>query len=257
MYGDDRPPRFAPGGSPVVRWKATLPVVRAEDGSPILLPFERWAFWLNEGDLLALSPDAARAGSWRFLSYGERVWNAADGCLDPWPYIEELLRRPMAAVGPNGVLRLPAEAEELRTGSVLLRADVDLQERAFTIEPLDDRPIDAEWFLEAHYVLPILPGFQVMLPDDLLWELDLGKGDPLAYSSSLALAEYEPWELKKPPEGRSLVELGPGGLLALPDSLRIPSALKPNAQVRLKVSFRKVFCSDQVSLEVRPWAELE
>jgi len=233
----------------VVRWHATLPVVTAEDGSPILLSFVLWAFSLNEGDLLAVSPDAARAGSWRFLSYGERVWNAADGCLDPWPHIEELLRLPMAAVGPNGVLRLPVEAEELRTGSVLLRVEVDPQGRAFTVEPLDQRSIDAEWFLEAHYVLPIQPGFQVMLPDDLMWVLDLGKGDQLAYETHLVLAEYVPWELKKPPEGHRLVELGPGGLLALPkEALGIPSALQPNARVGLKVTF-----SGGVTLQVRPY----
>ncbi|MGH7489079.1 MAG: hypothetical protein ACREMY_26270, partial [bacterium] len=121
MYCDDRPPRFAPGGSPVVRWHATLPVVTAEDGSPILLPFVRWAFSLHEGDLLAGSPDAALAGSWRFLTYGARVWGAAEGCLHPWPYVEELLRLPMAAVESNGVLRLPEEAEALRGGPVQLR----------------------------------------------------------------------------------------------------------------------------------------
>ena len=65
-----------------------------------------------------------------------------------------------------------------------------------------------DWLLEARYILPILPGFQVMLPDDLLWILDLGKGDPLAYEVRLDLAEYEPWDLKAPPEGRSL-ELQP------------------------------------------------
>ncbi|HSS76992.1 MAG TPA: hypothetical protein VLV54_09625 [Thermoanaerobaculia bacterium] len=240
----------------MVRWHATLPGVTAEDGSPILLPFVRWAFSLNEGDLLAVSPEEDPAGSWRFLSYGERVWNAADGCLDPWPYIEELLHLPMAAVGPNGVLRLPEEAEALRGGRLQLRVEVDPHARAFTVEPLNDRSIDAEWWLEAHYMLPILPGFQVMLPDDLLWELDLGKGDPLAYKASMALAEYEPWELKKPPEGRSLVELGPGGLLTLPDSLRIPPALEPNAQVRLRVIFQNGFLSNRVTLEVRPWAGL-
>jgi hypothetical protein len=250
MYSDDRPPRFAPGGSPVVRWQATLPVITAKDGSPILLPLVHWAFSLNEGDLLAVSPDVARDGAWRFLSYGERVWNAADGYLQPWRYIEELLRVPMAAVGPNGVLRLPEETEALRGGPVQLRVEVEPHARAFTVQPMDDRPIDMEWLLEAHYMLPILPGFRVMLPDNLLWILDLGKGDQLAYETQMIVAEYVPWELRKPPEGLSLTELGPGGLLALPDALRVPSALTPNARVGLKVIFW-----DGVKLEIRPEIE--
>src|SRR5882724_5887706 len=124
MYCDCAP-RFAPGGSPVVRWHATLPLVTAKDGSPILLPLVCWAFSLNEGDLLAVSPEVDLAGSWRFLSYGERVWNAADGCLHPWPYIEQLLRLPLAAVEPKGLLRLPEEAEALLGGPLQLRVEVD------------------------------------------------------------------------------------------------------------------------------------
>jgi hypothetical protein len=98
-------------------------------------------------------------------------------------------------------------------------------------------------------MLPILPGFRVMLPEDLLWVLDLEKGDQLAYETRMIVAEYVPWELRAPPEGLCLIALGPGGLLALPDALRIPSALKPNAQVRLRV-----FWGDGVRLEIRPWA---
>lgn len=65
------------------------------------------------------------------------------------------------------------------------------------------------------------------------------------------MAEYEPLELKKKlPEGRRPVTLGPGGLLALPDSLRAASALKPNSQVRLEVTF-----SNRVTFQVRPWAQ--
>ena len=89
------------------------------------------------------------------------------------------------------------------------------------------RWVDPELLLEAGYLLPVLPGFQVMLPEDLLWVLDLEKGDQLACRQSLATADFEPCEWKKPPEGWQVVELGPGGLLALPDSLRVPSALSP------------------------------
>jgi len=247
MYADDRLPRFAAGHGPVVQWNATLPLIAAEDGSPILDPFVRWAFSLNEGDLLAVSPGVEADDSWRFLSYGERAWGAAGACDRPWPYLEELLRRPLAAVGANGVLRLPEEAEALRAGQIMLHAEVEAHTRAFTLRPPDDRRTDMDWLLEARYVLPILPGFQVMLPDDLLWILDLGKDDQLAYEVRLDLAEYEPWDLKAPPESRSLITLGPGGLLALPHALRVPAALKPNAKVGLKVIFWY-----GVKLEIRP-----
>jgi hypothetical protein len=247
----DTPPRFSPAGSPVDQLYATLPALTAPDGSPILPGFLLWAFSLNEGDLLALSAESAPAGSWRFLSYGERALRAADSCLNPWPHIEELLRLPMAAVGPNGVLRLPEEAEALRAGPVLLRVEVDPHWQSFTLEPANGWPIALERHLKAHYLLPVLPGFRVMLPEDLLWVFDLGPGDQLACKTSLAMAEFEPLELKKkPPEGRRPVALGPGGLLTLPDSLRVASTLKPNAQVRLEVTF-----SNRVTFQVRPWAQ--
>jgi hypothetical protein len=119
------PPRFSPAGCPVDQLYATLPALIARDGSPILPDFLLWAFSLNEGDLLAVSPEVVPAGAWRFLSYGERARSAADSCLHPWPHAEELLRLPMAAVGPSGALRLPEEAQALRGGSVLLRVEVD------------------------------------------------------------------------------------------------------------------------------------
>ena len=160
-------------------------------------------------------------------------------CAGRWP-----------RVGPKGALWLPAEAEALRGGALQLRIEIDPQMRAFVVEPLDPRPIDTDWFLEAHYVLSILPGFQVMLPDDLLWVLDLGRGDPLACEVRMNQVEYEPWDRKAPPEGRSLVELGPGGLLALPHALRDPATLKPNARVGLKAIF---WCGEK--LVIRPWIE--
>src|SRR5258708_25061378 len=130
------PPRFSTENRPVNRLRAKLPLMAAEDGSPVLPRFVRWTFSLNEGDLLAVSPEASAADAWCFLSYGERVWSAGDGCLHPWPYIEELLRLPMAAMEPHGVIRLPDEALELRAGSALLRVEVDPQGRDFTLEPL-------------------------------------------------------------------------------------------------------------------------
>jgi hypothetical protein len=50
----DSPPRFSLAGNPVDQLHATLPVVSARDGSPLLPDFVRWALALNEGDLLAV-----------------------------------------------------------------------------------------------------------------------------------------------------------------------------------------------------------
>ncbi|MBW8874028.1 MAG: hypothetical protein JF614_03625 [Acidobacteria bacterium] len=249
----DPPPRFSPAHNPVNRLRATLPVITAEDGSPVLPGFILWAFSLNEGDLLAVSPGPDPVGSCRFLSYAERVWSAKEECSHPWPHVEELLRQRMAAVGPRGALRLPEEAQALLAGGqVLLRAESHAWRGSFTLEPVGGRRLDPELFLEAGYLLPVLPGFQVMLPADLLWVLDIDKGDQLACKQSLATADFEPCELKKPPEGWQVVELGRGGLLALPESLRVPSALKPNAQVRLEVTL-----SPRAALRVRQWVGLE
>jgi hypothetical protein len=98
----------------------------------------------------------------------------------------------------------------------------------------------------------VLPGFRVMLPADVLWVLDLGEGDELACKPSLAMAEFEPCELKKPLKDRNVVELGPGGFLPLPESLRVPAALKPDAHVRLEVTF-----SPWAALRVTQWVGLE
>jgi hypothetical protein len=246
----DPPPRFAPASNPVDQLHATLPVVSARDGSPLLPDFVRWAFALNEGDLLAVSPEEGQAGAFRFLSYSERAWSAAEACRDPWPYLEELLRRPMAALGPDGVLWLPQEAEALRAGTVLLRVEADTQGRSFTCEPLVDGMIERKQLLVAHYLLPVHPEFQVMLPEDLMWVFDLEKGSQLAYTAGLAMAEYESYELKKPPQGRSLTQLGPGGLLALPEPWRVSLVSKPNAQVRLDVTF-----ASDMTLRLRPGVE--
>ena len=47
-----------------------------------------------------------------------------DVCAEPWPSIEPVLRKPMAAVGPKGALLLPGEAGALlkpQEGSLVLR----------------------------------------------------------------------------------------------------------------------------------------
>jgi hypothetical protein len=155
----------------------------------------------------------------------------------------------MAALGPNGVLRLPEEAEALLAGTVLLRAEAASQGRSFTCEPLVDGMIEREQLLKAHYHLPVHPGFQVMLPEDLMWVFDLEKGSQLAYKAGGAMAEYESYELKKPPQDRSLTQLGPGGLLALPEPWRVCLA-QANAQVRLDLTF-----ASDMKFRLRPGVE--
>jgi hypothetical protein len=253
MRQDERPPRFQPAANPVYLLRAVLPVFAAEDGSPVLPDVILWAFSLNEGDLVTVSPDAADPAGCRFQSFAGRVWAAAEGCSRLWPFIEEMLQLPLAAVGPKGTLRLPETdvTWALRSGGpLLLRAEVNPGGSELTLEPAGERRRPPELILEAGYLLPVLDGFRVSLPADALWVLGLGEGDQLACKPSLATAEFDPFAQVERLEGRSLVELGPGGLLSLPESLRVPAALKANARVRLIVSY-----SPRVAIRVTQWIE--
>jgi hypothetical protein len=250
MNGDDRPPRFPPGRSPV-RWlgRSELPIFAAEGGRPVLPDLILWAFSLNEGDLLAVSREGSDGFRCRFRSYGEAVWTIADGIGDAWFYIKELLRLPMAAVGPHGALLLPKEAAALALrprDPLLLRVESWMGE-GFTLEPSAGRRISPELSLQAHYLLPVEPGFQVRLPEDVVWALDLHPGDRLACKTSLATADFESLAQEEDLQGRSLAELGPGGALTLPDSLlETPGVLRPNPRVNLTVTLgqRVVFRID-------------
>jgi hypothetical protein len=238
MTRDERPPRFPPGDS---RWllHAKLPIFVAEGGRPVLPDLLLWAFALNEGDLLAVSREEPERFRCRFRSYGQRVWSAAEGCSQPWTFIEELLRLPMAAVGPQGALLLPRAAAPLALrprDPLLLRVESWIEE-GFTLEPAAGRRISPSLCLEARYRLPVEAGFQVRLPEDLMWALDLQAADRLACKTSLATADFEPLAQEESLESRSLAELGPGGTLSLPDSLlETPAVLRPNPRVNLTVT---------------------
>jgi hypothetical protein len=215
-----------------------LSISTAEDGS---LPLPRvilWAFGLNEGDLLTVSREEAETFRCRFRSYGEMVWTIVDGIGDPWHYVEPLLRRPMAAVGPRATLLLPEEAAPLALlsrGAVLLVAAPALGD-GFTLEPADGRRISPPTlYLEAAYVLPVEDGCLLRLPQDVLWVLGLDEGDLLAYSSFLGTADFEPFAQGEPLKGRSLAELRSGGALLLPRPLL--HDLRPDWRIRLTVSF--------------------
>jgi hypothetical protein len=249
----DPPPHFSPASEWVPWLRATLPLPAAKDGSHLLPGVVRWAYSLNEGDLLAVSPGLMDS-SCRFESYARSLRNAAEECLDPRPWIEELLRLPLAAVGPRGALRLPEEAQAvLAGGKVLLRAESELPWHfEFHLERVARRRSPSKLSLVMAYLLPVLPGLQAMLPQDVVWALGLAAGDRLACQEHLGEARFEPWERAEPPKGRSVVELGPGGLLPLPDSWRFPWVSKVRLQVRLKGT-----PSTRATLQVTPWMVLE
>ncbi len=93
-----------------------------ENGLPVLPEIVLWALNLQEGDLLTVEE---RDGSrFCFQSYLCELEFLLDTCYVPWPYVEPVLRKSMAAVGPNGTLLLPDEAEALwrpQEGSLILR----------------------------------------------------------------------------------------------------------------------------------------
>jgi hypothetical protein len=235
----------------VYHLRAKLPVSAGENGSPVLPKSIRWAFSLNEGDLVVVAPEEEEAVRFRFHSYGERVRDAAASCSHPWSYIEEVLRLPMAALDPGGVLLLPEEAAALTQHRVplLLRAEVSQGRRVFSLE-MADRQRSPELSLEAAYTLPVLPGFRVSLPHDALWVLGIGEGDLLAFRSSLATVDFEPLTEGEHLESRSVVALEPGGSLSLPESLR--ADLQADARVRLTVTV-----SPKIALRLALWVEAD
>src|SRR6185295_6167129 len=232
------PARFPLGPGPVYwrQWSEFL-VVAAEDGSLLLPKVILWAFRLNEGDLLTVSREEGEGFRCRFRSYGAAVWTITDGIGCSWPFLEKLLRLPMAVVGPQGALLLPEEAALLAsTPRVSLLRVPPRPGDGFTLEPVDERRmVSPRPCLEALYTLPVESGSQIRLPQDVLWVLGLGEGDRLACKTSLGTADFEPWAKLETLKGRTVVELGPGGTLSLPQSLL--RDLQPGWRIRLTVSF--------------------
>ncbi|HEV8583139.1 MAG TPA: hypothetical protein VGX68_29075 [Thermoanaerobaculia bacterium] len=209
---------------------------RAEDGSLLLSKVILWAFRLNEGDLLTVSEvEGADTFRCQFRSYGMGVSIIADGIGQPWPFIEKMLRQPMAAVGPQGALLLPEEAAPLAApGGALLRVWPGLED-GFSLEQAAGRISSPGLFLRATYALPLEDGCQVRLPEDVLWVLDLHEGDVLAYRTLLGMADFEPFARDEPLKGRGLADLRPGGALLLPRPLL--RDLQPDWRMELIVSF--------------------
>lgn len=215
-------------------------VVFMTQGASILLPdLVLWAFQLNEGDLLTVAREESDSFRCRFRSYQAALRTMADwGNAVQWRFIEEMLRLPMAAVGPFGSLLLPDEAATLWTAlgnPLLLCIEAEPVERWFTLEPSTQRRTSTGIFLEARYELPVENGSRVSLPEDVLWVLGLEEGDLLACKTSLGDADFEPLTQIEPLRGRTLVTMGAGGVLPLPEPLL--RGLRPGWRMRLTVTF--------------------
>jgi len=105
---------------PRAQLDAPLPLA-IENGAPVLPEAVLWALNLQEGDLLTVESEGSGI---LFHSYLCQLEFLLDVCAEPWPFIEPVLRKPMAAVGPNGTLRLPEAAAALlkpQEGTPVLR----------------------------------------------------------------------------------------------------------------------------------------
>jgi hypothetical protein len=107
---------------PRAQLDSALPLA-IENGSPVLPETVLWALNLQEGDLLTVE----ETGDSRILLFQSYLGNLEfllDVCVEPWPCLEPILRKPMAAVGPKGTLLLPAGAAALvkpQGGPLVLR----------------------------------------------------------------------------------------------------------------------------------------
>ncbi len=218
--------------------RASLPLFASEDGSILLPDLILWAFHLNEGDLLTVSREESKTFCCCFESYAEVLRTLADwGPTVHSRFIEERLRLPMAAVASQGRLLLPDEAAPLEEpGCPLFLAVPPLIGKGFTLEPAGKRRISSGLFLEASCAVPLEAGIQVRLPEDVLWLASLQEGDVFACKPSLGQADFEPFVQIEPLRGRTLIKLGPGGTLRVPDSFL--RDLMPDWRIRLTVTFR-------------------
>jgi hypothetical protein len=212
----------------------TLPL--SPEGAVSLPGAILWALSLNEGDLVAADLVEDEISRLRFRSYGRHVRSAMESCAHPWPFVEEVLRLLLAAVGPAGTLDLAGLGSRnpfQPGGSLLLRAEAGHGEPWFTLEPAAGWPALE---LEAHalYRLRVEAGFRVLVPEDALWALCLSEGS--AVTCKTILNTLEGWvsaEDRLPGEVR--LEVGPGGALPLPETLREHSRLQPGSGIRFEV----------------------
>ena len=255
-----RPPfpfRFSRG--PVRRLIADLPL-DVVDGSPVLPGLLLWALSLNAGDLLIASPSrGADRTEWAFWSYLEIVKGCAEACSDPWPYLgEEMISGSLGSVGPDGALRLPDEAAALAHPGCAVRlrkADDPLRRQFSLYSPQEERLRSSQFFVQAEYLLAVEPGLRVSLPEEALWALGLAAGERLvgeAYPADVRFAASTA-ALRAGGRGKRItVDLEAGGSLALPESLRVETVLRPQARVRLIVTL-----SPRPEFTITQWLEID
>jgi hypothetical protein len=228
--------------SPLFYWsgRSELPISFGDDGSFRLPEVILWAFRLDEGNLLTLSRDTTEASCFRFESYTQALRTITEGIGRPWPYIEELLRLPMVAIGPRGRLSFQEEAAALsRPPGESLRLVVEPGpfQRSFRLEPAESE-VSAHLCLEIRYVLPVEKGY-VRVPDDLRSIASLDE-KLLAYETGLGTVDFD---ISSEPLGnRDLTCLGPDGSLLLPKAflrdLKAEWQVLLSASVAPKLSFR-------------------
>jgi hypothetical protein len=231
--------------SPLFYWsgRSELPISFGDDGSLCLPGVILWAFRLSEGDLLIFSRDITETSCYHFEGYTQAVRTITEGIGRPWPYIEELLRLPMAAIGPRGTLSLPEEAALLSRPSeksIRLVVEPGPLQRSFRLESVESE-VSAHLCLEIRYVLPVERGY-VRVPADLRSIAGLDE-KLLAYETRLGTVDFDIPVSSEPHGNRDLITcLGADGSLLLPNAflrdLKAEWQVLLSARVTTKPSLR-------------------
>ncbi len=216
-----------------------LLALEVENGLPVLPDLVLWSLALSEGDLLTVRQGFG-GQSHHFQSYLANLELVLDLVSQPWPYIEPMLRLPMAVIGARGTLLLPEEegASAVRKpGAVVLRTDRGTDD-LFTLQMDAEPPSSPFLFVVKEYTLPILSRDRVVLPEEALWLLGLQGGARLACKASLSQAEFEPASRAKSLKGLSWIDVEPDGTLPLPATLRrvLVEESIPYTNVQLKLT---------------------
>jgi hypothetical protein len=240
---EDPPPFFYWSG------RSELPLTVGADGSLRLPEVILWAFGLQEGDLLPVCQDALDGGRYFFKDHIQAVRTIAQAARTipqalghPWPYIEELLRLPMASLDSFGTLLLPENASSLHglPGEVRrLVVEPRSCQGSFSLEPAE-RAFAPRLCLEITYVLPAEKE-HIRLPADLSSIARL-EGTLLACETRLGLVDLEVAGSSESLGNRTLVSVGPKGLLALPEAFlrdRRPEwGVRLSARIAPELSFQ-------------------
>jgi len=211
-----------------------LTVLTEWDEARLALPAEvLWAMGLNEGDLVTAELPWPDSPYLCFENYLRGVRFVKEACENPWPFAEELLRRPMAWIGRAGWLDLTGfDSRGLFEPGEPVFLDMNSVDK-FTLRRAEERDSKGEGLSAcATYSFRIEEGFQLILPEDVLWALSLAEGSSLEGQVSL-------WSLKVgngPVEGQRVrLEIGRGGTLDLPEPLRRWPQLQPGSRVSFEL----------------------